>query len=57
MRAETGAGAWLWASGSQLCMGTRPTLVPYPSTMRAKASRMTPGSRRCDWATSEVQSR
>ena len=26
--AETGAGAWLCASGSQLCMGASPALVP-----------------------------
>ncbi len=26
--AETGAGAWLWASGSQVCIGARPALVP-----------------------------
>ena len=26
--AETGAGASLWASGSQVCIGARPTLVP-----------------------------
>ena len=26
--AETGVGAWLWASGSQRCMGARPALVP-----------------------------
>ena len=28
--AHTGDGAWLWASGSQVCIGTRPTLVPRP---------------------------
>ena len=28
MSAETGAGAWLWASGSQLCIGASPTFVP-----------------------------
>ena len=27
-RAETGAGAWLCASGSQLCIGARPAFVP-----------------------------
>ncbi len=27
-RADTGVGAWEWASGSQVCMGARPTLVP-----------------------------
>ena len=27
-RAETSEGAWLWASGSQLCRGARPILVP-----------------------------
>ena len=26
--AETGVGAWLWASGSHRCMGARPALVP-----------------------------
>ncbi|EKD69484.1 MAG: hypothetical protein ACD_47C00103G0001 [uncultured bacterium] len=28
--AETGAGDCEWASGSQVCMGARPALVPYP---------------------------
>ena len=27
-RADTRDGAWLWASGSQLCRGARPILVP-----------------------------
>ena len=27
-RAETSDGAWLWASGSQLCRGARPILAP-----------------------------
>ena len=26
--AETGVGAWLWASGSHMCTGARPALVP-----------------------------
>ena len=26
--AETGAGPSLWASGSQVCIGARPTFVP-----------------------------
>ena len=26
--ADTGPGAWLWASGSQLCIGASPALVP-----------------------------
>ena len=26
--ADTGVGAWLWASGSQRCIGARPAFVP-----------------------------
>ena len=26
--ADTGVGAWLWASGSQVCMGESPAFVP-----------------------------
>ena len=26
--ALTGVGAWLWASGSQVCIGASPALVP-----------------------------
>ena len=43
-RAETGLGAWEWASGSQVCMGNRPALVPKPITINAKARRMSVGS-------------
>ena len=32
--AETGAGPSLWASGSQVCIGARPTLVPKPIRTR-----------------------
>ena len=56
MSAETGAGAWLWASGSQLCIGASPTFVPYPRTRSPIARRTTPGSRRWEAAISEVQS-
>ena len=56
MSAETGAGAWLWASGSQLCIGASPAFVPYPRTIRPIASRTTPGFRCREAAISEVQS-
>ena len=29
--AQTGVGAWLWASGSQVCIGARPALAPNPT--------------------------
>ena len=35
--ADTGAGLSLWASGSQLCIGAKPTLVPYPTSTSRKA--------------------
>ena len=37
-RALMGDGASAWASGSQLCMGTKPTLVPYPTATKTNAS-------------------
>ena len=44
MSPETGAGAWLCASGSQLCMGASPALVAKPSTARAPPARISAGS-------------
>ena len=41
----TGAGAWLWASGSHECMGARPALVAKPRTASAPAARAREGSR------------
>jgi hypothetical protein len=35
MSPETGAGAWLCASGSQLCIGARPALVAKPRVAKA----------------------
>src|SRR3990167_8123692 len=32
-----GAGALLWASGSHVCMGTKPTFVPYPIKIKMNA--------------------
>lgn len=37
-------GAWECASGSQVCMGNRPALVPKPMTMNANARRTSIGS-------------
>jgi hypothetical protein len=36
-RADTGLGASEWASGSQVCMGNRPALVPKPMAANTKA--------------------
>ena len=33
-----GVGASEWASGSQVCTGNSPTLVPNPNTARTNAS-------------------
>src|SRR5665213_2035791 len=57
MSAETGAGAWLWASGSQVWRGANPTLVPKPRISRPAARRITPGSRWRAAAVRAVQSR
>ena len=35
-RADTGGGASLWASGSQLCTGAQPTLVARPQKSSKK---------------------
>ena len=43
--ADTGAGAWLWASASQVWNGTRPALAPYPISSSPAAIRVTAGSR------------
>ena len=32
-----GLGAWLWASGSQVCIGTNPTFVPNPTIISTMA--------------------
>ena len=42
--AEMGVGPSLWASGSQLWIGTRPTFVPYPTIRNTKASDRIVGS-------------
>ncbi|SRR5258706_7261549 len=44
--AETGAGAWLWASGSHVCMGASPALVPNPTKTNRNPTRSVAGSRR-----------
>src|ERR1700684_1971713 len=36
--AHTGDGAWLWASGSHVCIGARPTFVPNPTKTSRNAS-------------------
>ena len=41
----TGLGAWLWASGSHVCMGTNPTFVPNPTMMSTMAILIMVGSR------------
>jgi len=37
-RAQIGEGAWLWASGSQVCIGASPALVPKPTNTSRKAA-------------------
>jgi hypothetical protein len=44
MSPETGAGAWLCASGSQLCIGASPALVAKPRIARATATLTSEGS-------------
>src|SRR2546425_3660111 len=41
--AEIGDGASECASGSHVCIGARPALVPYPIRMNANASRISSG--------------
>ena len=36
-RADTGLGASEWASGSHVCMGNRPALVPKPMAANTNA--------------------
>ena len=43
--AETGAGPSLCASGSQVCIGASPTLVPKPISTRRKESSASMGLR------------
>ena len=43
--ADTGAGAWLCASGSQEWIGASPALVPYPTSTKTKANFISVGSR------------
>ena len=50
-----GLGAWLCASGSQLCTGARPALVPYPTSTKMKASFMVSGFSRGATFLSTVQ--
>ncbi len=45
IRAEIGAGACEWASGSQLWKGTRPAFAPKPKIISPTASRMAEWSR------------
>jgi hypothetical protein len=42
--ADIGVGPSEWASGSQLCSGTSPTLVPYPTSRNTNDSVSTVGS-------------
>lgn len=44
MRAETLLGAEGCAFGSQMCMGTRPTLVPKPTRASTKTKSFVNGS-------------
>ena len=44
-RADAGLGASLWASGSQVCMGASPILVPYPTRMKTNPALSHMGSR------------
>ena len=54
--AETGAGAWLCASGSQEWIGASPALVPYPTSTKIKAKVISVGWRRTSGSASRVQS-
>ena len=53
--AHTGDGAWLWASGSHVCMGTRPTFVPRPIKISKNAVCMRIGGIRGAAVTSPAQ--
>ena len=44
MRPDTGAGAWLCASGSQLCIGAKPALVANPRIASAPPALISAGS-------------
>ena len=44
--ADAGAGAWLCASGSHVCIGASPIFVPYPTRKNRNASRRKRGSSR-----------
>ncbi len=57
MRPLTGLGAWLCASGSQKCMGARPTLVPRPIMKNMAANFMNTGFRLTALATRDGHSR
>ena len=54
-RADTGLGASEWASGSQVCMGNRPALVPKPMAANTKAIIMSEWSRVGAMGRMEVQ--
>jgi len=56
-RALMGVGDWLWASGSQVCIGARPAFVPRPTTMKMKATFTRAGSSWSATARSADQSR
>ena len=54
-RADTGLGASEWASGSQVCMGNRPALVPKPMAANTKAIWMSVGSKPLETSRTLVQ--
>ena len=56
-RAEAGLGASLWASGSQVCMGASPILVPKPMSTKRKPVFSQSGSSRSATLFSEVKVR
>jgi hypothetical protein len=56
-RPLTGLGAWLWASGSHVCIGTKPTLVPNPRITSAVPIFIRLGSSLSAASMREVQSR
>src|SRR3990167_9215519 len=51
--AEMAEGVLLWASGSQVCMGTKPTLVPTPTNRKTNAQRSVSGESRPAFSRSE----
>ena len=55
MSPETGAGAWLCASGSQACIGARPAFVANPRAASSRPIRATVGSTAGRSVTSRIQ--